>query len=138
MVLDENEDRLVRVSSCGISEAYLNKGPVFVDSRYCSLDTGRVERVEDLQSDDRVQYPEAARREGLTSLLAVPVKYRETPVGVIRLYHTGRMPVSEADIDSLCVVASLLGLVIENNELRGFLEPVKRVVESLPSRISKA
>src|SRR6056297_1412360 len=118
MILEESESRLCRVSSCGISEEYLNKGPVFVDSRYCSMDSGRVELVQDLQSDDRIQYPEAAKKEGLVSLLAIPIKYRETPVGVIRIYHTGQMDISEEDIDSLCVLGNHLGVVIENDGLK--------------------
>jgi len=138
MILDELEGQLCRVSSCGISEEYLNKGPVFVDSRYCSMDSGRVELVEDLQNDERIQYPDAARKEGLASLLAIPIKYRNTPIGVIRMYHTDQMNINESDIDSLCVLGSQLGVVIENNGLKNFLEQIKMAMDNLPPRMLKA
>ncbi|MFO7840204.1 MAG: GAF domain-containing protein [Desulfosalsimonadaceae bacterium] len=138
MLLDENEGRLFRVSSCGISETYLNKGPVFVDSCYCCLGSGKAEIVQDLQNDERIQYPEAARKEGLTSLLAIPVKYKSAAIGVIRLYHTAQMEICEEDIDSLCVLGSQLGVVIENNNLQNFLEQIKKAVENLPSHMLHA
>ncbi|HMA66848.1 MAG TPA: GAF domain-containing protein [Desulfosalsimonadaceae bacterium] len=138
MLLDEKEGRLFRVSSCGISETYLNKGPVFVDSCYCCLGSGKVEIVQDLQNDERIQYPEAARKEGLASLLAIPVKYKTTAVGVIRLYHTEQMQICEEDIDSLCALGSQLGVVIENNNLYNFLEQIKKAVESLPPHMLHA
>ncbi len=137
MLLDEEEDRLLRVSSCGISEQYLNKGPVFVDSCYCCMRSGKVELVHDLQSDERIQYPEAARKEGLYSLLAVPIKYRETPVGAIRLYHTAEIDITEQDIESLCVLGRQLGVVIENDGLKNFLDHVRRAVDNLPPRMRK-
>ncbi len=138
MILDETEGQLFRVSSCGISEEYLNKGPVFVDSRYCSLDSGQVEVVRDLQSDERIQYPEAAKKEGLASLLAIPIKYRHTPIGVIRMYHSEQMEINDEDLDSLCVLGNQLGVVIQNNGLKNFLEQIKMAMDNLPPRMLRA
>ena len=138
MILDESEGQLFRVSSYGISQEYLNKGPVFLDSRFCSMDTGRVELVQDLQTDSRIQYPEAAKKEGLVSLLAIPIKYRHTPIGVIRLYHTEQMAINEEDLDSLCVLANQLGVVIECNGLKNFIDHIKMAIDNLPPRLLKA
>ncbi|MEZ4549939.1 MAG: hypothetical protein R2874_05530 [Desulfobacterales bacterium] len=40
LLLDQIEQQLFRVSSYGISDEYLNKGPLFVDDKYCALGTG--------------------------------------------------------------------------------------------------
>lgn len=135
MVLDEIEQQLFRVSSHGISEAYLTKGPVFIDCKYCSLGTGKVELIEDMQNDNRIQYPEAAIREGIVSMMAIPIKYRETVIGVIRIYHDKILDLHEEDIDSLSVLCNHLGLVIENNGLRNFVDHIKMAIDSLPPRV---
>ncbi len=138
MILDETEGQFFRVSSHGISHEYLNKGPVFVDTKYCSLDTGEVALVQDLQKDSRVQYPEAAKKEGLVSLLAIPINYKGDTIGVIRIYHTEKLAINDEDIDSLCVLGNQLAVVIENNGLKNFVDQIKMAIDSLPSRMFKA
>ena len=64
MLLDERDNQLHTVSSYGLSEQYLNKGPVLMDEKYCAICKGEPVLVQDMQSDSRVQYPEAAAKEG--------------------------------------------------------------------------
>lgn len=138
MLLDEIEQELFRVSSHGISEAYLEKGPVFADPKKCSLYTGNVEVVEDFQNDDRVQYPEAAAEEGSSSMMSIPIKYRNTPIGIIRIYHGEPLRLHPEDIDSLRVMGCQLGVVIEANGLKNFVDQVKMAIDSLPPRIRRS
>jgi len=135
LILDEQEQQLFRVCSYGIGDDYLNKGPIFADSKYCTLDTGKVEIVEDMQNDERVQYPAEALKEGVGSMMVVPIKYRKTVIGMMRIYHNETLKLHEDDIDSLCVLSSHLGLVIQNNGLKNFVDQVKMTIDSLPSRI---
>ena len=37
MLFDEREKQLFRVSSCGVSDEYLQKGPVFIDEKYTAF-----------------------------------------------------------------------------------------------------
>lgn len=138
MILDEIEKQLFRVSNYGISENYLNKGPVFTDQKYRSLATGKVEIINDMQHDARIQYPNAAKEEGIVSLIAIPIKYRKNPIGEMRLYFDQPMTMHEEDIESLCVLANQLGLVIENNGLKNFVEQIKMAIDSLPPRMLKS
>jgi GAF domain-containing protein len=135
MILDEIEQQLFRVSSYGISEVYLSKGPVFADVKDCSMKSGKVEVVEDVQHDSRIQYPDAAVKEGIVSLMAIPIKYRKLPIGVIRIYHDQPLNLHEEDVDSLCVLANQLGMVIENNGLKNFVDQIKMAIDSLPPRM---
>jgi len=43
----------------------------------------------------------------------------------------------DEDIDSLCVLSEQLGLVIENNGLKNFLDGIKIALGSLPPRLLK-
>lgn len=135
MILDEIEQELFRVSSHGISEAYVEKGPVFADPKKCAFYTGKVEVVEDFQSDERVQYPEAAAREGIVSMMSIPIKYHNINTGLIRIYHSDRLCMHDEDVDSLKVMACQLGVVIEANGLRNFVEQIKMAIDNLPPRI---
>ncbi len=135
MILDELENQLFRVSSYGISEAYLEKGPVFADPAKCALYTGNPEVVLDFQNDSRVQYPESAAKEGICSMMSIPIKFRTSIIGVIRIYHEAPLNLHEEDINSLCVMANLLGVVIQCNGLKNFVDQIKVAIENLPPRV---
>ena len=135
MLLDEREKQLFHVSSYGISDDYLRKGPIMVDDRYCAICTGKPEYFRDIQNDPHVQYPEAAAKEGIVSMLSVPIKYREDVTGILRVYHGEARQFHESDVDTLCVLAEQLGVVIEHNGLKNFLDRVKMALESLPLRM---
>jgi signal transduction protein with GAF and PtsI domain len=135
MLYDERQKQLFCMASYGISEDYLRKGPVFVDDRYSAFFRGEPVFVDDLQNDPRMQYPEAAKKEGFVTMLSFPIKCRETPVGLIRLYNNKLIALHEDDVDSISVLARHLGLTIENNGLKNFLDGVKVSMESLPLRL---
>jgi len=137
MLLDERDNQLYHVSSYGISNDYLRKGPVIVNDKHCAIYKGEPVFVEDMQNDPRVQYPKAAAEEGIVSMLSIPIKCREAIIGIIRIYHGERRQIHDEDIDTLCVMAEHLGLVIENNGLKNFLDGVKVALESLPPRMLK-
>ena len=135
MLLDEQERQLIRVGSYGISEDYLNKGPIFMDDdRPASIKCEPV-FVEDMQTDPRIQYPQAAAKEGIVSLLSFPIISKQKVIGVTRLYHHQRWALHEEDLDLLCVMHRLLAYVIENNGLRNFLEQIKMEIANLPPRM---
>ena len=135
MLYDERAGQLFRVASHGVSEEYLNKGPLMVDDQYTAFVTGEPIFVEDFASDDRVKYPEEAAKEGLSSMLSVPIKYRGAPVGLVRIYNAEHWRLDDEDLESFCLIALQLGLVIENNGLVNFFEKVKGAMELLPPRL---
>ena len=137
MLLDERDNQLYPVSSYGLSEEYLYKGPVIMDDKHCAIRKGEPVFVEDMQNDARVQYPEAAAKEGIVSMLSIPIKCRDAIIGLIRIYHSEPRLIHEEDIETLCVMSEHLGLVIENNGLKNFLDGIKAALESLPPRMLK-
>ena len=70
-------------------------------------------------------------------MLSIPIKCRKAVIGVLRIYYDKLMRIHDEDIDTLCVMSEHLGLVIENNGLKNFLEGVKTALESLPPRMLK-
>jgi len=135
MLFDERERQLFRVSSYGVSEEYLQKGPVLIDKKYTAFVTGEPVFIENFQNDLRVQYPEAAAKEGIISMLSVPIQYKDAPIGIIRIYNDEIWELDPEDLDSFCLLAEYMGLVIENNGLKNFLDKVKSAMETLPLRM---
>jgi signal transduction protein with GAF and PtsI domain len=135
LIFDEHEKQLIRVSSFGISEEYLNKGPIFMDDKDSAFVKCEPVFVEDMQNDPRIQYPAAAAKEGIVSLLSFPILLRGAQIGLIRIYHSEHWALHEEDLDLLCVMQRLLAFVIENNGLQNFLEQVKMEMVKLPPRM---
>ncbi|RLC32330.1 MAG: GAF domain-containing protein [Deltaproteobacteria bacterium] len=135
LLLDETENQLFHVRSQGVSEEYLKKGAIPVDNKYCAFITGEPILIEDLQNDPRIQYPEAAAREGFVSMFSFPIKARGATVGLIRIYHDKPWKLHKEDVDSFCVLAEHLGLVIELNGLKNFVDKIRAAVDGLPKRI---
>lgn len=135
LLYDEVEAQLFRVSSYGISDSYLNKGPVFLNMKDDAFAKGEPVFVQDLQNDPRVQYPEAARAENIRAMLSFPIKSREAVVGLLRIYHAESIALNSDDLDSITTLCLHLGLVIEQNGLRNFLQMVCGAIGSLPPRM---
>lgn len=135
LVLDEKENQLFMVSSYGVSREYLEKGPIFIDEKYSALAKGEPVFIEDIQADPRVQYPKQAAEENIVSMLSIPIKFKHTVTGVVRMYHNEVIAVSEQDLESLSVLFEHLGIVIENNGLQNVIDQFKVAMNSLPHRL---
>jgi signal transduction protein with GAF and PtsI domain len=135
MLFDDREKQLFPVATHGISEDYVRKGPIFVDVKESAFSKGEPVFVKDMQKDPRVQYPKEAAKEGIVSMLSVPIKSRGAVVGTIRIYQGEAKEFHDEDMEAMCVLAELLGLVIENSGLRNFFERVRGALESLPLRM---
>ena len=103
----------------GLSSHYLAKGPVdiahsFIDSEALQ---GAPVYVADARTDPRFQYQEAAREEGLVSILSVPLEVHGKAIGVLRVYTGEKTIFNEDDTQFLSVLASLAALAIENASL---------------------
>ena len=117
MLLDEKGQRLELKSSFGLSDQYVGKGPVSADESISDTLKGKPVIIEDATSDPRVQYPHEAKREGISSIVSVPIILREKVVGVLRLYTSVPCRFSKDDIDFLSAIAMQSGLAIENAKM---------------------
>ncbi len=124
MLLDKGGERLEVVSSYGLSDQYVRKGPLSADkSIFELLLQGQPVIIEDAVSDPRVQYPLEAKQEGIASIVSLPMIVRERVIGVLRLYTAVPCKFAQDDIDFLSAIAMQSGLAIENAKM---YEHVKR------------
>jgi GAF domain-containing protein len=123
-LLDRRTGQLQLSAVYGLSSGYLAKGPV--DVEHSPIDSealcGKTVIIPDVSVDSRFQYKEAAKREGIVSVLCVPLEVRGEAIGVLRVYTDEPCTFHEDDIQFLSVLASLAGLAIENANLYASLK----------------
>ncbi|MEK7825542.1 MAG: GAF and ANTAR domain-containing protein, partial [Nitrospirota bacterium] len=73
--------------------------------------------VLDVTKEKGYMYPELAKREGLCSLLSMPMMIKERVIGVINSYTSQRYIFSEDEIKILQAVANQAAVTIENTRL---------------------
>jgi len=126
-LLDERTNRLEIVSSCGLSNAYIKRGPIDLDKSYARTLKGEPHVVLDVASDPSVQYPEEIKKEGIVSMLAVPLQGREKVIGTLRLFTSERREFTQEEIDFVSALASQGAISIENAR---FYDVLKRQDEA--------
>jgi GAF domain-containing protein len=118
-LLDRETGQLRFSAVHGLSKDYLAKGPVNVTSS--SIDSealsGSPVYIADARSDPRFQYKDAARQEGIVSVLCVPLEVHGESIGVMRAYTDESTTFHDDDVQFLSVLASLSALAIENARL---------------------
>jgi GAF domain-containing protein len=117
MLLTPDRKVLTHAASYGLSERYIKKGRVLADKSLSEALAGRVVSVLHASEDDRVQYPEQARKEGIASMLSVPMVLREEIVGVVRVYTGDPRQFTTNDTYFVGAVANLGAIALENAKL---------------------
>ena len=128
ILLDGEGERFEVKSSYGLSDQYLGKGPISADKSISDTLKGEPVIIEDATSDPRVQYPHEAKKEGIASIVSVPIIFRERIMGALRLYTPVFCRFTQDDIDFLSAIAMQSGLAIENAKM---YEQVKSNHENL-------
>ena len=118
LLFDPASGQLSHMVSHGLSDWYLRKG--FLDAEKSLGDTlqGKVVTVLDAATDPRVEYREMAQRQGIASMISIPLRQRDSIVGALRVYTREQRRFTSDEVAFLTAVASLTSLVIENVELR--------------------
>ena len=118
-LLDPRTGQLQLSAVYGLSSGYLAKGPVDVEHSRIDSEalSGKAVIIPDVSTDTRFQYKEAAKREGIVSVLCVPLEVRGEAIGVLRVYADVLCNFCDEDIQFLSVLASLAALAIENANL---------------------
>jgi signal transduction protein with GAF and PtsI domain len=107
-------EELKLVSSYGLSKEYLNKGPVSaLRSIASALEDGQPVAIYDVSDDPRIQYPKAAAKEGIASILSVPIIIGEKITGCLRVYTAEKWEFTLDDVNFVQAVAQVVGMALE-------------------------
>ena len=101
------------VASAGLSREYLEKGPIhFMQTIKEAKDAVPV-AIYDVFDDPRIEYPDAAKKEGISSLLGVPIISHDKVMGALRVYTAAPWEFSFNDITLVQAVALICGMAMD-------------------------
>jgi signal transduction histidine kinase len=119
MLLNAAGDRLQLRACHGAGSDYTNRPPLSVaDSLVGSVVRRRKPlQVHNVQAHDQYRHLELARKEGLVSLLSVPMVAGNAVIGVINVYSAQPYRYSDQDVAILTALANLAAITLENARL---------------------
>jgi signal transduction protein with GAF and PtsI domain len=130
MILDEAQGTLAIAATQALGPDYINKPPVKIKESLSGLAIAGKKPliIADVRKDKRYQYPEIAAREGLVSLLSVPMMKGGKATGVINSYTSALHSFVPEEVKLLQAVANLAAVAIENTKLRSENSAIKEAL----------
>ena len=139
MLIDEKTKGLVIRATQSVSEEYNKKPPLKVGEGIA----GRVAKentpivIKDVTKEKEYKYGDIAKKEGLCSLLCVPLAVKGKVIGVLNCYTPSPHDFTETEIDVLTSIANQAAVAIENTELMVKSRVIQEELESR-KRIERA
>lgn len=113
-LLSKVENRLKLQSSYGLSDVYLNKGPIDTEKSICGCLVGKPVFVLDATTDPRIQYGAEAEKEGIASILSVAISVKGQIIGCLRIYAGKPHEFTENETEFIFGITEMGGIAIEN------------------------
>jgi two-component system, NtrC family, sensor kinase len=106
-------NRLELVAASGLSQEYLNRGSISREDSIFKVLKGEPVSIYDAQNDPRVDHHEAINKEGIKSILAIPISNEREIIGVLRLLTSERHSFTAVETNFAITVAEEGGNAIE-------------------------
>ncbi|OQX85822.1 MAG: histidine kinase [Candidatus Omnitrophica bacterium 4484_70.2] len=132
-LLDEKTQELKLRATQALSKEYLKERSIKLGEGIVGL-VAKERRpcvVLNVQKNKRYKEKELAKKEGLISMLSVPMMVKSKVIGVINCYTTSPHRFKKSEIELLTTVANQAAVAIENTEL---LVKTKIIQEELEAR----
>jgi len=108
-LINHQSKELEVAAATGLSTAYLDKGPLSaLRSIADSLEDGPI-AIYDVSDDPRIQYPEEAQKEGIASILSVPIMIGDKAIGAIRAYTAEKWEFTLDNVNFVQALAQIAG-----------------------------
>jgi len=133
-LINRKSNELELGASYGLSDEYINKGPVSaLHSIAQSLEEGPV-AIYDVTDDPRIQYPKEAEKEGIASILSVPIVAGGKTIGAMRVYTADPWESTLEDVNFVQALAQMAGMAINMcryaKGLKGSIDLLKAMQEA--------
>ncbi len=112
-LLDRSRKSLELVATFGLSERYLNKGPVDAEKSVADALKGIPVAIYDVVTDPRIVYKKEAKEEGICSMLVIPMMFRGNVIGVLRVLTKEHREFKGDEIEFATALAEQAAIVIE-------------------------
>ncbi len=126
----ENKE-LEILTTFGLSKNYLSKGAISSKKSIAAIYSKKPTVIEDTATTDLLQYSEDAQKEGIQSIISLPVVFSGKVIGALRLYNHKPWDVSVSDIETLMLFADQVGLSMMYTRLLNAFMLIKDTVEDV-------
>lgn len=132
-LIDEKTKELTIRATQAMSSEYLKKRSIKLGEGLVGLvaKDKKAIAIENVLDDSRYKEKQLAKKEGLVSMLSVPMMVKNKVIGVVNCYTTKPNKFSKSNIQLLSAVANQAAVAIENTEL---MVQTKVVQEELETR----
>jgi signal transduction protein with GAF and PtsI domain len=132
MLLDEKREELVIAATQSLSQEYVSKPNLKLGQSISGrvVQEKRPIRVLDVRKEPGFMFPDIAKKEGIVSLLSVPMMIKERVVGVINSYTQKEHKFSREEMDILQSVANQAAVAIENTHLNQEILAAREALEA--------
>ena len=141
-LLDSTGSKLLLLSASGLSDSYLNRGPVDAEESIIEAMKGSPVAIFDATKDQRISYTEAAKIEGVKSILVAPIPIQGKIQGVLRLLTRDHRKFEEDEIEIVAALAEQCGIALQNarfvedqNRQLLYFETLDRIGKALNSTL---
>jgi len=113
LLLSPDKKQLVHSATYGLSDRFVKKGPLSADKSLSQAQEGKPMQVLNAAEDKNTQYRWHMKKEGIASILAVPVVFENEAIGMMRIYTAEPRQFSEEETGFVEGVASLGALALQ-------------------------
>jgi GAF domain-containing protein len=114
---DEHDDVFIPKAQHGLSDDYMHANPLKAQKLVMALLQNGHLAFEDATKDPRLENHEAKAKEGIASILTVPVRVKDRLIGILSLYTAKQRKFSTGEIEFLDALADQGGVAIEKTRL---------------------
>jgi GAF domain-containing protein len=136
LATDEKKDEYVAMAQTGLSKSYIHAAPTRMAPTMKLLKKDGFIHYREASKDERVLNKEAKVKEGIGSILVVPVLVRDEMMGSLALYTEDVRDFSEREIEFLTVLAEDGGMAIEKAQLIEKLRNNTRIFRDIATHIT--
>jgi len=132
MLVDKKNQELVIAATQSLSDEYKNKPNLKIGQSISGkvVNEKRAITVSDVTKEKGYMYPEMAKKEGIVSMLAVPMMVKEDVIGVINSYTDEIHNFTKEEASILQSIANQAAAAIENTRLSNEILKAKEELET--------
>jgi len=133
MLVDEKNQTIQVKATQYLSEEYIKKPPLKIGEGIAGkvVQSGKPIVVKDVRERDDYKYKDLAIKEGIVSMLCVPMIVKKKVIGVLNIYTETEHSFTKDEIEILSLIANQAAVAIENTEL---MVKTKVIQEELETR----
>lgn len=137
-LLDGKKQTLEIVAAYGLSKIYLKKGPVILEKHPIDRKVlkGMAVKTKNILKEPHLLYLEEAKKEGIRSVLSVPLMTEDRPIGVVRIYTSKPHDFTPDEIERLRSLASLGGILADRARIWDEMNVLVKISRSISSTLA--